>query len=152
VNESEAPRAALEFDRALRILVIDDQEIICELVAEYLRADGHEAAIATSGNDALRLFAADTFDLVISDQSMPEMNGGQVASSVKSISPETPVILLTGFGEEMQASGARPASVDLVLGKPVSAADLRHAVYSVMLQGSGEQAKAETKSHATISC
>jgi signal transduction histidine kinase len=130
------PAAPAEIERSLKILVVDDQEIICELVAEYLRTDGHEAAIATAGSRALELFASESFDLVITDQSMPEMNGVQLASSVKSIDPLIPVILLTGFGEEMQAVAARPESGDLVIGKPVSAADLRHAVFTVVSQAS----------------
>jgi len=136
-----APEAPAEIDRSLRILVVDDQEIICELVAEYLRTDGHEAAVATTGRRALELFASETFDLVITDQSMPEMNGVQLANSVKSIEPQIPVILLTGFGEEMQALGSRPESVDLVIGKPVSAADLRHAVFTVVSQASAAARK-----------
>jgi len=72
--------------------------------------------------------------LVITDQSMPDMNGAQVASSIKSMAPATPVILLTGFGDEMQAQGSLPDSVDLVLGKPVSMADLRHAVFTAWSQ------------------
>ena len=140
---ADVPAARAEIDRSLRILVVDDQEIICELVAEYLRTDGHEAAVATTGSRALELFASETFDLVITDQSMPEMNGVQLANSVKSIEPEIPVILLTGFGEEMQALGSRPESVDLVIGKPVSAADLRHAVFTVISQASAARQNAE---------
>lgn len=121
----------IEVRGSLRILVVDDQEIICELMAEYLQADGHEAVTTIGAVHALELFAERPFDLVITDQSMPDINGTQLANSVKSMAPGTPVILLTGFGDEMQAQGL-PAGVDLVLGKPVSMAGLRHAVFTVV--------------------
>ena len=70
---------------------------------------------------------------------MPEMNGAQLAAAIKSQEPGTPVILLTGFGEEMQAKGALPADIDLVLGKPVCAADLRNAVFTAMSQSNGAE-------------
>lgn len=119
-------------DRALRILVVDDQEIICELIAEYLKGDGHHAVSAVDSCEALAVFAQEGFDLVITDQSMPGLNGVQLAAALKELVPGTPVILLTGFGEEMLALGESPSRVDLVLGKPVTAADLRRAVYKVL--------------------
>ncbi len=117
--------------RPRRILVVDDQEVICELIAEHLRADGHEVATVTNGIEALDLNSIEAFDLVITDQSMPEMNGTQLAAALRSNSESIRVILLTGFGEEMQALDELPSGVDLVIGKPVSAAELRQAVYSV---------------------
>lgn len=116
----------------LRILVVDDQAIICELVAEYLKSDGHMAAVAESGQEALALFATTDFDLVITDQSMPDMNGVQLAAEIKQRMPQTPVILLTGFGDEMQSLAELPEGVDLVVGKPVSTADLRRAIFQVV--------------------
>jgi signal transduction histidine kinase len=121
-----------QVERALRILVVDDQEIICELIAEYLKGDGHHAATAVDSGEALAVFAQQGFDLVITDQSMPGMNGVQLAAAIKELAPGTPVILLTGFGEEMLALGESPGGVDLVLGKPVTAADLRRAVFGVL--------------------
>ena len=114
--------------RPLRILVADDQEVICELIAEYLRADGHMVDVAADGNEALDKFDPSRFDLVVTDQSMPGMSGEQLARAVNQAAPGTPVILLTGFGDEMQARGTLPEGICLIVGKPVSAADLRRAV------------------------
>ncbi len=122
----------LRVDRTLRVLIVDDQEIICELIAEHLATDGHTTVSAARGHDALEIFRTGSFDLVITDQSMPMMNGVQLAAAIKAISPETPVVLLTGFGEEILAVGARPTGVDLVIGKPVSHADLRRAIFQAM--------------------
>ncbi len=118
--------------RALRVLIVDDQEIICELIAEHLSSDGHTTASAAHGHAALETFRREPFDLVITDQSMPLMNGLQLGSAIKNLSPETPVVLLTGFGDEMLALGGCPPGIDLVLGKPVSQADLRRAISQAM--------------------
>ena len=124
--------------RALRILVADDQEVICELIAEYLRADGHAVEIACDGNDALQKFDPARFDLVVTDQSMPGLSGEQLARAINKSAGGTPVILLTGFGDEMQARGALPEGIRLIVGKPVSAADLRRAV---MVASGAEEAQ-----------
>ena len=60
------------------------------------------------------------------------MNGTQLASALHRRYPGVPVILLTGFGEEMQALAELPDGVDLVIGKPVSAAELRRAIFTAM--------------------
>lgn len=117
--------------RPLQILVVDDQELICELIAECLKSDGHTTLTAANGREALEIFRKTPADLVLTDQSMPGMNGVQLSVAIKELSPETPVILLTGFGEEMNAAGSAPGGVDLVVGKPVSGADLRKAIHKV---------------------
>jgi signal transduction histidine kinase len=131
---TEAQESSQKVDRSLRILVVDDQEIICELIAEYLRGDGHEPTMAEDGKAALELFQRECFDLVITDQSMPEMNGVQLGQAISTEPNATPVILLTGFGEEMQAQEERPKGIDLVVSKPVSNADLRRAIHHVMTE------------------
>ena len=59
---------------------------------------------------------------------MPGLSGEQLARAISEIAPGTPVILLTGFGDEMQARGQMPEGIALIVGKPVTAADLRRAV------------------------
>jgi signal transduction histidine kinase/ActR/RegA family two-component response regulator len=119
----------VQLDRVLRVLVVDDQEVICELLAEYLHSDGHSTGCAHRGDEALAQFLTNNFDVVITDQSMPGMSGVQLAVALKKIAPEVPVILLTGFGDEMMAMGGSPPEVDVVLGKPTSHADLRQALF-----------------------
>jgi signal transduction histidine kinase len=132
--ETSAVVAEARVDRSLRILVADDQEVICELIAEYLRADGHEVTVALDGREALVKFDRDHFDMVVTDQSMPGLSGEQLARAINEIAPGKPVILLTGFGDEMQARGTLPEGIALIVGKPVSAADLRRAVLQAATQ------------------
>lgn len=118
--------------RHLRVLVVDDQDIICELLAERLRADGHEVMMAFDGNEALRLFDPGLVDLVITDESMPGLTGSQLAKAIKEKSPGSPVILLTGFGDDIRNGGENPEGVWSVLAKPVSGPDLRKAIVEVV--------------------
>lgn len=132
---SPAIETPLPIEAPRKVLVADDQEIICELLAEYLRADGHDVTLASSGTDALEKFKSGRFDVVVTDQSMPGLSGVQVAATIKATHPHLPVILLTGFGDEMQASGQLPPEVDLVVCKPVSTTDLRRALVRVFSKG-----------------
>ena len=118
--------------RGLRVLVVDDEPLIRQLVGDFLRMDGHVAEVAESGTLGVERFAQGDFDLVLTDRAMPDMSGDQLAQVVKDRSPETPVILLTGFGDIMAVSNEQPAGVDLILGKPLTQPELRKAIERVM--------------------
>lgn len=126
-KKESAPSAV---SRPLNILVADDQPVLCELVDEYLRRDFHTVSTARDGQEAFDRFQKGNFDLVITDQAMPSMTGSQLAAAIKDVSPRTPIILLTGFGESPQEDAARN-SIDEVLSKPVSSIDLRQALVRV---------------------
>jgi signal transduction histidine kinase len=119
--------------RLLRILVVDDQEIIRQLIAELLEAEGHFALPVADGAEALRKLSVGNWDLVISDQSMPAMTGSQIAAEMRRRSLRVPFILLTGFGDEMRARGGNPEGVDLLLSKPVTASGLRKALQAAAM-------------------
>jgi len=117
---------------AIRILVADDDTNSRALVVRILKKDGHSVETAGTGMEAINKAQADIFDLVITDRAMPEGNGDSVALSVKTRTPETPVILLTGFGDIMKDDGECPAGIDKILCKPVTREDLRRAIEEVM--------------------
>ena len=118
-------------NRMLSILVVDDQEIICELIAAHLSADGHEPVTVSDSTEALARFEAGNFDLVITDQSMPGMSGEQLAKKIKERKPGAHVIMLTGFGDDLLTDGKAPEGVGRVLSKPVSSEELRRAIFEV---------------------
>ena len=68
---------------------------------------------------------------MLTDQAMPQMSGDEFADRVKRMSPDTPVVQITGFGGMMNSSGEKPGSVDLVVGKPVSRSGLREVLAAV---------------------
>jgi len=125
---AETPRAS----RPLRILVVDDEPLVREVVEAYLTLDGHEVRTAADGREALGMIGDGRYDLLLTDASMPEMGGLELAKEFKALRTGTPVILLTGFGDLMNASGGCPEHVDLVLGKPTTIDAVRAAVAQVV--------------------
>jgi len=118
-----------------RILVVDDEPAVRHFLIEYLTRDGHAVMTATNGRDGWQAFLAGAFDLVVTDRAMPDVGGEQLAAAIKRRSPETPVIMLTGFGDIMAASGEHPWGVDLLVGKPVTIRALRNAIRRVTEEG-----------------
>ena len=117
--------------RRLRVLVVEDEPLVLDTVVECLTADGHTVVSAASGRQALEKFTADDFDVVLTDWAMPGMNGDQLAGAIKRLSPASPVIVLSGFGDTLQPSAGTPANVDAVLSKPVTLDALRAALAQV---------------------
>jgi CheY-like chemotaxis protein len=111
-----------------RVLVVDDEPMVRQVVAEYLATDGHEVEQASNGLDALEKFRARSFDAVITDRAMPDMNGDQLAVAIKRILPDTPIILLTGFGDMMHAGAEHPVGVDVIVSKPPTLAAVRQGL------------------------
>ena len=114
--------------RHLSILVVEDEPLVREVISVYLNTDKHQVETAVNGLEGLEKFRAGTFDLVLTDRAMPQMNGDQLAAAIKKISPTKPVILLTGFGDLMLGAGEQPEGVDMVLSKPFTMNQLRDAV------------------------
>src|SRR5262249_53749488 len=89
--------------RSLRILVIDDQATVRRFLEIALGRLGHRPRTAVDANEGLAAFKEERFDLVLTDFGLPGMNGKEVARVVHQMSPETPVILLTGWSNQLQA-------------------------------------------------
>jgi PAS domain S-box-containing protein len=111
-----------------RILLIDDETPVRTTAAQLLRAIGHTVVETESGAAGLAALAAQAVDLVLTDLGMPEMTGWEVAQRVKATRPHLPVILLTGWGQQISHTTPGQEYVDRVLGKPVRLADLQAAI------------------------
>ena len=117
----------------LRILVIDDDELLRQSMHAILEREGHSVMLAPGGRAGIDAFAAsvqrgERFQIVITDLGMPHVDGRAVASAVKSASPATPVILLTGWGQHLRDGDDIPLHVDQMLNKPTNLAELRAAL------------------------
>lgn len=110
------------------ILVIDDEAASCSLLSKYLTSLGHTVDCATSGAEGIEKLGEAKFDIVLTDRAMPAMGGDQVAKAVKRISPNTPVVLLTGFGDLMNYENERPEGVSVVASKPITCEELQDIV------------------------
>ena len=115
----------------LRVLVVDDEPSVRQMIGEALRRSGSTVETATDGQDALEKFQQNEFDIVITDRGMPLMYGDALAVAIKELAPSMPIIMMTGSAEMMIGAGEMPPGVDLLLGKPVTPEWLRQAVTSL---------------------
>jgi len=125
--------AAEAAPRPLSILIIDDDPLVLESLGATLGSDGHKVTAADGGQAGVDAFTeahggSAKFDVVITDLGMPHIDGRRVAAAIKAVSPATPVILLTGWGQRLVDDGDIPAHVDHVLNKPPKLRDLRAAL------------------------
>lgn len=133
---SAAPAVAKLRPSRLRLLVVDDDPMLIKSLCDALESDGHLVETATGGEDGIRKFESSKggstpYAAVITDLGMPYVDGRQVASAVKSASPATPVLMLTGWGERLLAENDIPDHVDRLLKKPPRLSDLRTALAEV---------------------
>jgi PAS domain S-box-containing protein len=117
----------------LAVLIVDDDPLLIKSIRDILETDGHNVTAATGGQAGIDAFvvADDSdrpFDIVITDLGMPYVDGRKVSAAIKARSPDTPVILLTGWGKRLLADNDIPPHVDRVLSKPPRLAELRGAL------------------------
>jgi len=100
------------------VLILEDEEQIREMLVESLAQAGYRVDSAADGLAGLARFQRDRFDVVLTELSLPERSGLEVARDIKRISPETPVVLVTGWGHVLDPARLRESGVDLTLVKP----------------------------------
>ena len=117
-----------------RILYVDDEEILVELTGEALKSLGYEITATTSPNEAMKLLteAPDSFDIVITDFTMPEMTGDILAEEIHKIRSDIPIILCTGYKDPITSEEKLCAGITEILQKPLSLKDLTAAIREVL--------------------
>jgi len=119
----------------VRVLVIDDEPFVRDTLGEMLRQQHHDVVVADDGASGLARFREGVFDMVMTDLAMPGMSGWQVAQAVKAVRPQVPVVLVTGWGVEVQADQLQTHGVDRVMTKPFRFEDVEDIVASVRASG-----------------
>ncbi len=114
-----------------RVLVVDDEPSVLNVLVDLLTAMGHEVTPALGGPAGLEALTRQRFDVVFSDLGMPEVNGWDLASSAKRMHPRCAVILVTGWGFQLEEDAAVSRGVDRVLPKPFSWEDVEGALIDV---------------------
>jgi PAS domain S-box-containing protein len=117
----------------LRILIVDDDPLLLKSLRDALESDGHDVTSANGGQAGIEAFVEShaegrPFPVVITDLGMPHVDGRKVASTIKGSTPETLVLMLTGWGRRLVAEGDVPPGVDQVLSKPPKLIELRAAL------------------------
>jgi CheY-like chemotaxis protein len=119
--------------RPLRLLLIDDDPLLLRSLRDALELDEHEVITAEGGQAGIDAFAASSragerIDAVITDLGMPYVDGRKVATRIRQIAVQVPIIMLTGWGHRLIASDDKPEHVDRVLSKPPKMTELRAAL------------------------
>ena len=115
-----------------RILVVDDDPLVCESIRRILQLDQHQVEIANSGHDALTAVQRSKFDLIIIDYEMPGNKGDAIAAEIKTKAPQQLIIMITGHTEALRLAGNYPLAVDQVITKPFDMQELREAVRKIV--------------------
>ena len=135
--ETETQQLVAAKAATIRILCIDDEPLLREMLKEILEFNHHKVEVADGGKTGLEAFQnaknrGEPFDVVITDLGMPYVDGRQVAQTVKTESPRTPVIMLTGWGTMLNQKGENLSQVDAVLSKPPRIEDLNETIAKVV--------------------
>lgn len=102
-----------------KILIVDDEEMIRETLRDIVTNEGYEAEEAKEGQEAVNLVKKNRFDCILLDIKMPKMDGMEVLGYVMELSPDTPVVMITGHGDEESAfEAAKKGAYDFITKPP----------------------------------
>jgi PAS domain S-box-containing protein len=120
--------------RGETVLLVDDEEALVRLGEELMAQLGYEPVGFTSSTAALASFRRTPrrFDIVITDEAMPEMTGSEFVREIRKIRPEVPVVMMTGYVTASLAARAREAGIHEVLGKPLVAREIARSVAAAL--------------------
>ena len=132
----EDKRAAAALDSAPlptgggRVLFVDDEPTIVQLAERMLTSLGYDPVVTNRSPEALRIFERDPqgFDIVVTDQVMPEMTGADLTKSMLALRPDLPIVLCTGFSEKFPREEAEAAGIREFVMKPIVRRDLAEAL------------------------
>ncbi|MGC9195900.1 MAG: PAS domain S-box protein [Syntrophobacteraceae bacterium] len=136
-DEEKKEKIVLSFSPGReRILVVDDEPALAEMVQMMLSRLGYDAVSCTSGMEALKIFAnqaeGKSFDLVVTDMTMPRITGEDLTREISKLQPEVPIILMTGFSEKIDAEKAKSLGIRGFLLKPVILTELAAMIRKIM--------------------
>ncbi len=114
--------------RSWQVLIVDDDDALRDLMVDILASRNYNIVCCADAGHALTEFKMKPYDLVITDYSLPGKSGLDLASEIKKIRQETPVVMVTGWGSELESIKEGRKNIDYVLSKPFNLADLLSAV------------------------
>ena len=120
-----------------RILLVDDEKSVVDAIQLPLESLGYKVTAKTSSIEALEAFRhePEAFDLVITDQTMPNMTGKDLAKELMSIRPDIPVILCTGFSEQIGERRAKAMGISAFVMKPIFIDEMTNTIRKVLDSG-----------------
>jgi len=139
-SSSEKPAAKDEISKSdinnKHIMIIDDENSVASYMGELFRGTGFNATVFCDSVEALQAFKSkpESFDLIVSDQTMPVITGDKLALQMHEIRPELPIIIYTGHSDSLNMESIEDLNISALLKKPVDSAKLLHTVVSLVTQ------------------
>ncbi|MBQ9704454.1 MAG: response regulator transcription factor [Clostridia bacterium] len=127
-----------------KILVVDDEEMIRKLIRKYAEFDGHKIVEAVDGMDAITKFRSESFDIIIMDIMMPELDGFTACREIRKTS-DIPIIMLSARGEEYDKINGFEIGIDDYVVKPFSPKELMLRIDAIMKRAKSAPVKEENK-------
>ena len=124
----------------MKILIVDDEQRIRELIAKYTAFEGYEYAEASNGMEAIDVAKSQPFDLVVMDIMMPELDGFSASREIRKHCPDLPIILLSARGEEYDKIHGFELGIDDYVVKPFSPKELMLRIAAVLRRVHGSTA------------
>jgi CheY-like chemotaxis protein len=122
------------------ILLAEDDKAVREFVSRALRQDGHEVTAVADGQQALNALQAGSYDMLLADIVMPQLDGIALALKAAKDYPHLPVLLMTGYAAERQRAHNLDALIQEVISKPFSLQEIRDAVRRMLgIKANGER-------------
>lgn len=137
------------FQNGVKILVIDDDPSIRNMLEIVLKKTGYDVTCTESGKSALEKLKKETFELIISDIKMPDITGIDLLKKIKTINPEIPVILITAFASANDAVEAMKLGAEDYVTKPFNLDELRIIIHRALYKRSMEKENIQLKSRLT---
>lgn len=131
-GDPETPVVTATSPGQARILVVDDEAEVRDVLTKFLSRDGHHVETAADGGAALQRLDQQAFDLVITDLGMPGVSGWEVARHVKASKADTAVVMVTGWGDRFDLAEAEQRGVDYVVAKPFKRDQITAVVASAL--------------------
>ncbi len=115
-------------ERTVTLLVVDDEQVVLDSIRKHLKKDNYEIHTAMNAREALDFFAASPADIVLTDLMMPEIDGLELMKEIKSTSPNTPVIMITGYATINTALQATQLGAFDYIAKPFTRSELKSVI------------------------
>jgi signal transduction histidine kinase/CheY-like chemotaxis protein len=120
-----------------RLLVVDDEDFVRDLLGEILEGEQCDVYLAESGSEALSVFSQMEFDGVFTDVGMPGMSGWELACEIRKLNPRLPIAVITGWGEAVGSNEQKAAGVNWIVAKPFTADRIAELVREIQRLGAG---------------
>ncbi len=115
----------------LSIAIVEDEKVVCKYLSRFLEKEGYEVAVFYSGKEALEILPKQTFSIVLLDLKLPDINGMKILEQVKAFSPNTEVIIITGYASIETAIEAIKKGAFHYLSKPVKLEELKSLIKKI---------------------